>query len=51
MNETRRADNALLDRVQAFLDEHASKPRGELIAAIAFIAMLVGAFYVLHFTP
>ena len=44
---THREDNDVLDRVQAYLDEHESKPRGELLAAIAFIALLVGAFYVL----
>ena len=43
-----REDNELLARVQAYLDVHESKPRGELLAAIAIILMLVGVFAVLH---
>lgn len=43
-----RDDNNLLLRVEGYLSEHESKPKGELIAAIAFIIMLVGLFAVLH---
>lgn len=42
-----RDDNELLSRVEQWLSENESKPRGELLAAIAIILALVGAFAVL----